>query len=59
MYVRRVGGTTLDDALAASGVSKWQLYRHFANKDEVVRAVIDLMGERVIQRERPALGRSS
>lgn len=59
MYVRGVGATTLDDVLAASGVSKSQLYRHFANKDEVVRAVIDLMGERVIQRERNALGRVS
>jgi AcrR family transcriptional regulator len=59
MYVRGVGATTLDDVLAASGVSKSQLYRHFANKDEVVRAVIELMGERVIQREQNALGRVS
>ena len=59
MYVRGVGATTLDDVLAASGVSKSQLYRHFANKDEVVRAVIALMGERVIQREQNALGRVS
>ena len=56
MYVRGIGATTLDDVLAASGVSKSQLYRHFANKDEVVRAVIELMGEQVIQRERNALG---
>jgi TetR/AcrR family transcriptional repressor of nem operon len=59
MYVRGIGATTLDDVLAASGVSKSQLYRHFANKDEVVRAVIELMGERVIQREQNALGRVS
>jgi AcrR family transcriptional regulator len=59
MYVRGIGATTLDDVLAASGVSKSQLYRHFANKDEVVRAVIGLMGERVIQREQDALGRVS
>ena len=59
MYVRGVGATTLDDVLAASGASKSQLYRHFANKDEVVRAVIELMGERVIQREQNALGRVS
>ncbi|MGO4535961.1 TetR/AcrR family transcriptional regulator [Leifsonia sp. 2MCAF36] len=59
MYVRGVGATTLDDVLAASGVSKSQLYRHFANKDEVVRAVIELMGERVIEREQNALGRVS
>lgn len=55
MYTRGIAATTLDDVLAASGVSKSQLYRHFAGKDEVVRAVIELMGERVIQRERTAL----
>src|SRR3954468_10048863 len=59
MYVQGVGATTLDDVLAASGVSKSQLYRHFANKDEIVRAVIELMGERVILREQNALGRVS
>ncbi|MDN4614105.1 TetR/AcrR family transcriptional regulator [Leifsonia sp. F6_8S_P_1B] len=56
MYTRGVGATTLDDVLAASGASKSQLYRHFATKDEIVRAVIELMGERVIRREREALG---
>lgn len=59
MFVRGVGTTTLDDVLAAGAVSKSQLYRHFANKDEIVRAVIELMGERVIQREQNALGRVS
>lgn len=59
MYVRGVGATTLDEVLAASGVSKSQLYRHFAGKDEVVRAVVDLMGERVIERERNALSHVS
>jgi AcrR family transcriptional regulator len=59
MYVRGIGSTTLDDVLEASGVSKSQLYRHFANKDEIVRAVIELMGQRVIQREKSALGRVS
>ena len=59
MYVRGIGATTLDDVLSASGVSKSQLYRHFANKEQIVRAVIELMGERVIQREQNALGRVS
>ncbi|HEV7186088.1 MAG TPA: TetR/AcrR family transcriptional regulator, partial [Leifsonia sp.] len=59
MFVRGIGATTLDDVLAASGVSKSQLYRHFAGKDEIVRAVIELMGERVVLRERNALGRVS
>lgn len=59
MFTRGVGATTLEDVVAASGVSKSQLYHHFAGKDEVVRAVVALMGERVILRERDSLGRVS
>lgn len=59
MYVRGVGMTTLDDVVAASGVSKSQLYHHFTGKEMLVRAVIDLTGERVLHREREALGRVS
>jgi TetR/AcrR family transcriptional repressor of nem operon len=59
MYVRGVGSTTLDDVLAASGVSKSQLYHHFAGKDALVRAVVDHVGERIIEREREALGHVS
>jgi AcrR family transcriptional regulator len=59
MYVRGVGMTTLDEVIAASGVSKSQLYHHFASKEMLVRAVIELTGERVIQRERDALGHVS
>ncbi|GAA0410330.1 TetR/AcrR family transcriptional regulator [Microbispora corallina] len=59
MYVQGVGATTLDEVLAASGVSKSQLYHHFDGKDALVRAVIDHVGERVIEREREALGRVS
>lgn len=59
MYVRGVGATTLDDVIAASGVSKSQLYHHFAGKDALVRAVIDHTGERIIERERDALSHVS
>lgn len=59
MYIQGVGGTTLDDVLAASGVSKSQLYHHFEGKDALVRAVVDLVGERVIERERGTLGHVS
>jgi len=59
MYVRGVGQTTLDEVVAVSGVSKSQLYHHFAGKEMLVRAVIDLTGERVIARERDALERVS
>ncbi|WP_104176044.1 TetR/AcrR family transcriptional regulator [Arthrobacter sp. Y81] len=59
MNVQGVGATTLDDVLLASGVSKSQLYHHFAGKDALVRAVIDHVGGRVIERERDALGHVS
>ncbi|WP_026851995.1 TetR/AcrR family transcriptional regulator [Glaciibacter superstes] len=59
MFIQGVGGTTLDDVIAASGVSKSQLYHHFAGKDALVRAVIDHVGEFVIGRERDALGHVS
>jgi TetR/AcrR family transcriptional repressor of nem operon len=59
MYIQGVGATTLDDVLAASGASKSQLYHHFEGKDALVRAVIGHVGERIIERERDALGRVS
>lgn len=56
MYVRGVGGTTLDDVVAASTASKSQLYRHFVDKAALVRAVIEFVGERTISGERERLG---
>lgn len=55
MRVRGVGGTTLDDVVAASKVSKSQLYRHFEDKPALVRAVIEFVGERTINGERERL----
>lgn len=57
MRVRGVGGTTLDDVVAASQVSKSQLYRHFEDKPALVRAVIEFVGERTIGGERERLAR--
>lgn len=59
MYIQGVGATTLDDVLAASGASKSQLYHHFDGKDALVRAVVDHVGQRVIEREREALSHVS
>jgi AcrR family transcriptional regulator len=55
MRVRGVGGTTLDDVVSASNVSKSQLYRSFQDKPALVRAVIELVGERTIDGERQRL----
>src|SRR4051812_5325679 len=59
MHVQGVGATTLDDVLAASGASKSQLYNHFDGKDALVRAVVDHVGQHVIEREREAVGHVS
>ena len=55
MRTRGVGGTTLDDVVSAANVSKSQFYRHFGDKPALVRAVIELVGEQTIARERQRL----
>lgn len=59
IHVQGVGATTLDGVLATSGASKSQLYRHFDGKEALVRAVIAHVGQRLIERERGALGHVS
>lgn len=56
MRVQGIGGTTLDDVMVASGASKSQFYRHFEDKNALVRAVITHVGEFVIDRETNMLG---
>lgn len=41
IYERGVTATTLEDVKAAAAVSNSQLYHYFANKEALVRAVID------------------
>lgn len=48
MWRRGVSATTLDDVRAMSGTSKSQLYDHFKDKDELVRAVVQLRGENTL-----------
>jgi TetR/AcrR family transcriptional repressor of nem operon len=57
MRVRGVGGTTLDDVVVASNVSKSQLYQHFEDKQALVRAVIEFVGDRRIAEERERLSK--
>ena len=40
IFERGVAGTSLDDVRAAADVSKGQLYHYFADKDDLVHAVI-------------------
>ena len=55
MYVRGVNATTLDDVRGASNTSKSQLYQHFPDKTALVRAVVSLRAEQILDREQRAL----
>jgi AcrR family transcriptional regulator len=55
IYAHGVEQTSLDDVMAASGVSKSQLYHYFADKDALVLDVIARQTERVIDAQRPQL----
>jgi AcrR family transcriptional regulator len=57
MYMKGVSATTLDEVRAASGTSKSQLYNHFADKEQLVRAVVLLRAEEIMEREQAALHR--
>jgi TetR/AcrR family transcriptional regulator, transcriptional repressor for nem operon len=57
MFVRGVSATTLDDVRAASNTSKSQLYYHFADKDALVLAVIDLQADEILERQDQQLRR--
>src|SRR5579864_2931217 len=55
IYVHGVERTSLDDVMAASGVSKSQLYHYFADKDALVLEVIAKQTERILDAQRPHL----
>ncbi len=43
-----VAGTTLDDVRAEAGVSSSQIYHYFADKEALVRAVVDYQAQTVV-----------
>src|ERR1051325_11385934 len=47
VFERGVGGTSLDDVRASARVSKGQLYHYFADKDDLVHAVVERTIEHV------------
>jgi TetR/AcrR family transcriptional repressor of nem operon len=57
MYVKGVNATTLDDVRGASNTSKSQFYNHFADKEQLVRAVVEARAAQVLERERGYLQR--
>jgi TetR/AcrR family transcriptional regulator, transcriptional repressor for nem operon len=48
VFEHGVASTTLDDIRAAADVSKSQLYHYFADKDDLIHAVIDRTVQQVI-----------
>src|SRR5581483_1982131 len=55
IYEHGVDRTSLDEVMAASGVSKSQLYHYFSDKDALVLAVIARQTERVLNAQQPHL----
>src|ERR1700756_601206 len=48
VFERGVADTTLDDVRAAADVSKSQLYHYFADKEDLIHAVIDRTVQQVL-----------
>ena len=48
VFEHGVAATTLDDVRAAAGVSKGQLYHYFADKEDLIHAVIDRTIQQVL-----------
>jgi Transcriptional regulator len=48
IFERGVAETTLEDIRAAAGVSSSQMYHYFADKEALVRAVIDYRAQTVV-----------
>ena len=48
VFEHGVAGTTLDDVRATANVSKGQLYHYFADKEDLVHAVIDRTVQQVL-----------
>jgi AcrR family transcriptional regulator len=56
VLARGVGGTSLDDVGAATRTSKSQLFHYFpGGKHELVRAIAQCQGDRVLDAQRPAI----
>src|ERR1700753_1910803 len=55
MYVKGVNAVTLDDVRAATATSKSQLYHHFSDKSELVRAVLAMRADQILAREEQRL----
>src|SRR5579884_1943842 len=55
IHERGVAGTTLEDVRVAAEVSGSQMYHYFADKNELVQAVIEYQADAIVNRNRHAL----
>ncbi len=55
IQIQGVRGTSLDDIRAAASASKSQLYHYFANKEDLVQAVIGRQTSDVLKAQQPLL----
>lgn len=55
MFEQGVAGTSIEEVRAAAGVSSSQLYHYFADKQELVRAVVDYQSDAVLAAQEPLL----
>ena len=53
MFEGGVTGTTMEDVRAAAGVSSSQIYHYFADKEALVRAVIEYQNETIVGGQEP------
>ena len=56
IHKRGITGATLEDVRAAAGVSGSQMTHYFADKNDLVQAVIDYQADAIVNRQRQALG---
>jgi TetR/AcrR family transcriptional regulator, transcriptional repressor for nem operon len=56
VFERGAMALNLDEILAVTGTSKSQLYHYFADKSDLIHAVVARQGERVLDLQRPVLG---
>jgi len=57
MFVNGVAGTTLEHVRDVAGVSSSQIYHYFADKDALVRAVIDFQNDAIVSEQESAFAR--
>ena len=57
MFEGGVAGTTMKDVRAAAGVSSSQIYHYFADKEALVRAVIEYQNETIVGGQEPMFAR--